>query len=60
MYLLRSELKESYPSIGRKFGGKDHTTAIYACEKISKELENNENLINEIGLIRQRIYSESL
>ena len=60
MYLLRFELKESYPSIGRKFGGKDHTTAIYACEKISKELENNESLINEMGLIRQRIYSESL
>ena len=60
MYLLRSELKESYPSIGRKFGGKDHTTAIYACEKISKEIENNPNLINDVNLIKQRIYSGSI
>jgi len=57
MYLLREELKSSYPFIGRKFGGKDHTTAIHACEKIVKELESNENLGNEITLIKQRIYT---
>ena len=60
MYLLRSELKESYPSIGRKFGGKDHTTAIYACEKISKEIEDNSNLTNDVHLIKQRIYSGTI
>jgi len=60
MYLLRSELKESYPSIGRKFGGKDHTTAIYACEKISKEIENDLNLTNDVNLIKQRIYSGAI
>lgn len=57
MYLLREEIKSSYPSIGRKFGGKDHTTAIYACEKIGKELKNSETLNNELSLIKQRIYS---
>ncbi len=57
MYLLREEIKSSYPAIGRKFGGKDHTTAIYACEKIGKELKNSEALNNEINLIKQRIYS---
>ncbi len=57
MFLFREELKSSYPFIGRKFGGKDHTTAIYACAKIMKELEINENLNNEINLIRQRIFS---
>ncbi|MFA5355199.1 MAG: chromosomal replication initiator protein DnaA [Candidatus Paceibacterota bacterium] len=57
MYLLREELKSSYPFIGRKFGGKDHTTAIHACGKITKELESNENLNNEIMLIKQRIYT---
>jgi chromosomal replication initiator protein len=56
MYLLREELKCSYPFIGRKFGGKDHTTAIHACEKISKEIQINENLAEEIDLIKQRIY----
>ena len=57
MYLLRGELRSSYPFIGKRFGGKDHTTAIYACEKIGKELLASESLVEEINLIRQRIYS---
>ena len=40
MYYLREELKSSFPFIGLKIGGRDHTTAIHACEKIKKELEN--------------------
>ncbi len=57
MFLLREELKSSYPFIGRRFGGKDHTTAIHACGKIIKLIENDENLNNEIELIKQRIFS---
>ena len=57
MFLLREVLKGSYPFIGRKFGGKDHTTAIHSCEKIQKELENDEGLSNEVELIKQRIFS---
>jgi chromosomal replication initiator protein len=57
MFLLRELLKSSYPFIGRKFGGKDHTTAIHACEKIAKELQNSEDIGNEIDLIKQRIFS---
>jgi chromosomal replication initiator protein len=55
MYLLREELKASFPFIGRKLGGKDHTTAIHAYEKIQKEVEKNESLAEEIELIKQRI-----
>ena len=57
MFLLRDLLKSSYPFIGKKFGGKDHTTAIHSCEKIVKELEINEDLNNELDLIKQRIFS---
>ncbi len=57
MYLLRENLKSSYPSIGRRLGGKDHTTAIYAYEKIVKELKQSESLVEEINYIKQRIYS---
>jgi len=57
MYLLREELKISYPSIGAKLGGRDHTTVMYGCEKIEKELENNTSLEEEINLIRQRLYN---
>jgi len=56
MYLLRNELKTSFPFIGKKFGGKDHTTAIYACEKIKKELKEDSKLSNELELIKERIY----
>jgi len=56
MYLFREELKSSFPFIGRKFGGKDHTTAIYACEKIRKELEKNQTLAEEINLIKQKVF----
>ncbi len=55
MYLLRNELKSSFPFIGRKFGGKDHTTAIHSCRKISKEIKNNEKLEEEIELIKNNI-----
>jgi len=55
MFLLREELKSSYPFIGRKFGGKDHTTAIYSYEKIAKELSSNKNLSDEITLIKQKL-----
>ena len=57
MFLLRKELKYSFPAIARKFGGKDHTTAIYACKKVSQEFEENNKLTEEINLIKQRIYS---
>ncbi len=58
MFLLRSELKESYPSIGRRFEGKDHTTAMYAFEKISQKIEEDQNIFNEITSIKQKIYSD--
>ena len=58
MYLLREELKSSFPFIGRKLGGKDHTTAIHAYKKISEEIDQNGGLPEEISLIKQRILSE--
>jgi len=57
MFLLRKELKYSFPAIARKFGGKDHTTAIYACRKVGAEFDSNSKLTEEINLIKQRIYS---
>ncbi len=57
MYILREDLKCSYPFIGRKLGGKDHTTVIHSCEKIKKEIEKDINLKEEIELIRQFILS---
>lgn len=57
MYLLRKEMKKSYPEISRFMGGKDHTTAIYAIKKIDSMLQKNDNLNDEIDIIHQKIYS---
>lgn len=56
MYLLRSELNASYPGIGSWLGGRDHTTALHAYEKINKEIQLNEKLNNEIKVLKDAIY----
>jgi len=56
MYLLRNEMNYSYPTIAQKFGGKDHTTVIHACEKIKKELSKNEELAEEINQLKIKIF----
>lgn len=56
MYLLREEMKSSFPFIGMKIGGRDHTTAIHACEKIKKELELDQGLSDEINSIKEKLY----
>jgi len=56
MYLLRTELNISYPGIGGYFGGRDHTTALHAYEKINKELAHNERLREEITILKEKIY----
>jgi chromosomal replication initiator protein len=57
MYLLRKESSMSFPSIGEHFSGRDHTTAMHACEKIEKLIEHDEELSQEIGFLRERIYA---
>lgn len=57
MYLIREELNSSYPYIGEKLGGRDHTTVMYAYQKINKEIMDNELLKQEIDLIKEKIYN---
>jgi chromosomal replication initiator protein len=56
MFLMRSELQYSYPGIGERLGGRDHTTAIHAYDKISKSIEKDDKLAEEIEYIRERLY----
>ncbi|MBI5420769.1 MAG: chromosomal replication initiator protein DnaA [Parcubacteria group bacterium] len=57
MYLLRKELKASYPFIGAKFGNRDHTTAIHAYNKIEREIIKSTNLNRMISEIIERIHN---
>jgi len=51
MYLARTHTKESYPDLGRAFGGKHHTTIISAVEKITKRLKADNALRSEIHAV---------
>ena len=57
MFLLREETKLSFPEIGQKLGGRDHSTVIHACEKIKSESSIDEPLRQELVLIRERVYN---
>ena len=52
MYLLREDFNVSYPLIGQKLGGKDHTTVIHSYLKIKADLKNNPQLLQELEQIR--------
>lgn len=52
MFVLREDFNESYPSIGAKLGGKDHTTVIHSYEKIKGELVHDPHLMKELEDIR--------
>jgi chromosomal replication initiator protein len=56
MYLMRSELQHSFPGIGEKLGGRDHTTALHAYEKILAALDKDEKLADELVYLREQLY----
>jgi chromosomal replication initiator protein len=55
MYLLR-ESNVSLPQIGQALGGRDHTTVMYACEKVADLLERDDRLRRQVVHIRQQLY----
>lgn len=57
MYILREEFNVSYPSIGEKLGGRDHTTVIHSCEKIKEEVKKSPALEQELEHIRSLVHS---
>ncbi|HPN96203.1 MAG TPA: chromosomal replication initiator protein DnaA [Candidatus Moranbacteria bacterium] len=57
MYLMRTELQYSYPGIGSKMGGRDHTTAIHAFEKISEITKKDEKILEEINFLKDQLYT---
>ena len=57
MYLMREEMRASYPSIGTELGGRDHTTAMHAYDKITNCLVEDEKLQHDIELIKQKLYA---
>jgi len=57
MFLMRNETKSSFPAIGTELGGRDHTTAMHAVDKIQNDYDNDEKIRREIEQIKQRMYN---
>jgi chromosomal replication initiator protein len=56
-YLCRRLTTLSFPDIAIKFGGKDHTSIIYACRKVESALRTDSNLANIVTLLTEKIRS---
>jgi chromosomal replication initiator protein len=56
MYLMREESEASYPSIGTVLGGRDHTTILHGCDKITRLMEQDAKLRRDIIQVRERLY----
>jgi chromosomal replication initiator protein len=56
MFLMR-ETNISLPQIGLALGGRDHTTVMYACEKIADLLERDDKVRRQVVQIRQQLYA---
>jgi chromosomal replication initiator protein len=59
MYLLREEASISLPQIGEALGGRDHTTVLYACEKVSDMIERDDRLRRQVIQVREQLYGSS-
>jgi chromosomal replication initiator protein len=55
MYVLREDFDVSYPTIGEKLGGKDHTTVMHSYEKIKEDLKVDSSLTQELSQIRSML-----
>jgi chromosomal replication initiator protein len=52
MFILREDFNISYPTIGQKLGGRDHTTVMHSCEKIKIDIKNDLSLMQEVDQLR--------
>jgi chromosomal replication initiator protein len=52
MYLMREDLHASFPSIGERLGGRDHTTVIHSCEKVKEMITRDTQIVDELEKIR--------
>lgn len=55
MYFSRELLQMSYPSIGKRFHGLDHTTVMHACDRIKKDIRASHPLADEIATIQNTL-----
>ncbi len=55
MYLAKQLTSRSLPEIGRKFGGRDHTTVMHAVKKVEELKESDHNFAEDVELLRRML-----
>ena len=58
MYLSKNLTTRSLPEIGRKFGGRDHTTVIHAIKKVEELKKNDSNLSEDIEILTRSLQTQ--
>jgi chromosomal replication initiator protein len=59
MYLLHEETHQSLPQIGQTLGGRDHTTVMYACDKVAGLIERDDRIRSRVMQIREQLYTRA-
>jgi len=60
MYLLRELGGVSLPRIGEELGGRDHTTVMYACDKVAELIESDDRTRKQILQLKGQLQSHAL
>jgi chromosomal replication initiator protein len=55
MYLAKQLTARSLPEIGRKFGGRDHTTVMHAVRKIEELMEDDASFAQDVDVLRRAL-----
>jgi len=58
MYLMREETEAPLMRIGEALGGRDHSTVLHGCEKIEREMAENDDFRRDVGALREMLYSD--
>ena len=60
MYLAKTLTLRSLPEIGRRFGGRDHTTVLHAVRKITALVAKDVALCNEVEMLKHQLQPEAI
>jgi chromosomal replication initiator protein len=58
MYLMREETEAPLLRIGEALGGRDHSTVLHGCEKIEREMAQNDDFRRDVGALREMLYAD--
>jgi chromosomal replication initiator protein len=55
---MREETEAPLLRIGEALGGRDHSTVLHGCEKIEREMAENDDFRRDVGALREMLYTE--